>query len=192
MGALVDFYPERISVSGKKVSISASQKYGYIELADMGKGDYNVQYYQGWELPDRAKHLAEEGDIYFGSIWGSVTKWCIIPRETENVFITNGCLRCRIKEEKEKYLVDLLSYMNSEGWAIQMRAMARGSDGLAEISEQDAMKVFIPILSDTQREELKPFVERLLTGRRTLNTAITSLIENGLYNDPNKRPRVCF
>lgn len=188
LGALVDFYPERISVSGKKVSISASQKYGYIELADMVKGDYNVQYYQGWELPDRAKHLAEEGDIYFGSIWGSVTKWCIIPRETENVFITNGCLRCRIKEGKEKYLVDLLSYMNSEGWAIQMRAMARGSDGLAEISEQDAMKVIIPILPDAQREELRPFVERLLTGRRTLNTAINSLIENGLYNDPNKRP----
>ena len=48
----------------------------------------------------------------------------------------------------EKYTTDLLAYLNSEGWGVQMRSFARGSDGLAEICQNDAEKVIIPLLSD--------------------------------------------
>ncbi len=54
----------------------------------------------------------------------------------------------------EKYTTDLLAYLNSEGWGVQMRSFARGSDGLAEICEDDAKKVITPLLTDTIRESL--------------------------------------
>ena len=34
--------------------------------------------------------------------------------------------RARMKKGKEKYLADVLTYLNSEGWAVQMRAFSRG------------------------------------------------------------------
>ena len=48
-----------------------------------------------------------------------------------------------------QYTADLLAYLNSEGWGVQMRSFARGSDGLAEICEDDVKKVIIPLLTDT-------------------------------------------
>ena len=144
---LVDFIPEKEKANGDKVKIDKSNVYNYVEIQDIGQGDFNSHELKGWELPSRAKHFAESGDIYFGSIWGSATKWCYIPENVENVVVTNGCFRCRIKESKVSYLPDLLAYMNSEGWGVQMRSLSRGSDGLAEICKEDASSIIIPLLS---------------------------------------------
>ena len=48
--------------------------------------------------------------------------------------------------------------MNTEGWGVQMRSFARGSDGLATISELDASKVLIPILNKEDREKVNVIV----------------------------------
>ena len=188
LGDLVDFIPEHVSTSGKKIHRNASAEYKYVELSDIGQGEYQWNILKGWELPDRAKHFAESGDIYFGSIWGSAIKWCVIPNGANNVVLTNGCFRCRMKPTKSEYTADLLSYLNSEGWGVQMRALARGSDGLAEIDVEDAQNVLIPLLSDEERTALMPLVNNLFEGRSTLNSAVRKLIKSGLYNDPEKRP----
>ena len=145
---------------------------------------------RGWELPDRAKHFCEPNDIYIGSIWGSAVKWCYIPNNISNVVVTNGCFRCRIKPEKTKYLPDLLAYFNSEGWGVQMRSFARGSDGLAEICEVDAKKVIIPLLSDSIRDSLSQYVNNLKIGKATMCSAIRQMIKDETleYCDPDKRP----
>lgn len=145
---------------------------------------------KGWELPSRARHFAETGDIYFGSIWGSAVKWCYISENDKNVVITNGCFRARVKKEKEKYLSDVLTYMNSEGWAVQMRAYSRGSDGLAEICEEDAKKVLIPKLIDSERKIVKTFIDNTVNGRTTLYAATKKYIDDNelTYSEPEKRP----
>lgn len=79
LGELVDFLPEKTSSTGKKIVIDKSAVYQYVEIQDIGHGDYYSKELLGWELPSRAKHLAEPLDIYIGSIWGSATKWCYIP-----------------------------------------------------------------------------------------------------------------
>lgn len=48
----------------------------------------------------------------------------------------------------ENYLLDLLVYINTEGWATQMRSLARGSDGLAEVSIDDVKTLMIPQIID--------------------------------------------
>ena len=80
--------------------------------------------------------------------------------------------------------------MNSEGWAVQLRSMARGSDGLAEICEADAKTVIIPLLSKEAREKLLPYVENLKRGSTTINSVVRQMIgENEVeYHDPKKRP----
>ena len=79
MGELIDFIPERTSAEGKRVRQSPKKLYKYIEVQDIGWGDYNVTELRGWELPSRAKHFCEPNDIYVGAIWGSVSKWCLMP-----------------------------------------------------------------------------------------------------------------
>ena len=80
--------------------------------------------------------------------------------------------------------------MNSEGWGVQMRAFARGSDGLAEICEEDAKNVIIPLLSDDIRESLSEYVEKLQQGTTTVNSVVKQLVKDKKveYNDPDKRP----
>ena len=87
-------------------------------------------------------------------------------------------------------LPDLLSYLNSEGWAVQMRSFSRGSDGLAEICVEDASNVIIPLLSDAMRSEIMPTINALQTGTTTLNSIIKSHIKSNSvdYDDPPKRP----
>ena len=190
LGDVVDFIPEKTSSSGKKIKIVASNNYNYTEIQDIGHGEFYTKEMKGWELPSRARHFAEEGDIYFGSIWGSAVKWCYISSQDKNVVITNGCFRTRIKEGKEQYLPDILTYMNSEGWAVQMRAFSRGSDGLAEICEDDAKNVFIPKLSEEEKAKVMPFIQNTITGRTTLYAATKKYIDSNelAYEEPNKRP----
>ena len=190
LGDLVDFIPEKQNIQGKKVSVKKSEIYQYVEIQDIGFGDFYVKELRGWELPSRAKHFSEAEDIYIGAIWGSAVKWCYIPEGLKNVVVTNGCFRCRIKQGMEKYLPDLLAYLNSEGWGVQMRAFSRGSDGLAEICEEDAKNVVIPLLSDEVRENLSSYVSNLQQGTTTIKTVVKQLIKGKqvLYDEPSKRP----
>ena len=189
LGEIVEFIPEKTSSNGTSIKKKIDKEYHYIELQNIGFGDYSTVDMLGWELPGRAKHFAEPDDIYFGSIWGSAIKWCYIPQNEKNIVVTNGCFRCRIKEGKEEYLPDLLAYMNTEGWGVQMRSFARGSDGLATISELDASKVLIPILNKEDREKVNVIVNNLKEGHMTLKTLVQSLIkESDDYVDLPKRP----
>ena len=187
---LIDIIPEKKTVEGNSVNKKNDVAYKYVELQDIVQGDFSYVELRGWELPDRAKHFAEFGDIYIGSIWGSVSKWCVIPKDLDNIVVTNGCLRCRIKTTMTKYMCDFLTYLNTEGWAVQMRSLARGSDGLAEISEEDVYNIVIPKLSDKVREELSPFIKTLLNGKTSLRATVETMIKkNSLgYEDPTKRP----
>lgn len=190
LGDIVDFFPEKQTKEGKKVTIKKSEIYSYVEIQDIGYGDFYSKEMRGWELPSRAKHFSEADDIYFGSIWGSAVKWCYIPQGQNNIVVTNGCFRCRVKEQMEKFTPDLLAYLNSEGWGVQMRSLARGSDGLAEICEQDAKNVLIPLLSDDIRSILSEHIENLKQGTPSINTKIKHLLRDGEidYHEPNKRP----
>ena len=187
---LVEFIPERQNANGEKVTVNKSGIYNYVEIQDIVKGDFAAKEMRGWELPSRARHFSEPHDIYFGSIWGSTSKWCYIPENTKDVVVTNGCFRCRMKPHMEAYLNDLLAYMNSEGWGVQLRSFARGSDGLAEICEADARQIIIPKLSDASREKLNIYVKNLQTGSTTINSVVRQMIRQSEveYYDPPKRP----
>lgn len=190
LGEIVDFIPEKTNSKGSLIKAKASIEYSYVEISDIGYGDFNSNKIRGWELPSRARHFTEDGDIYFGSIWGSVSKWCYIGEGYQNHVVTNGCHRCRVKPSMENFLVDLIAYMNTEGWATQLRSLARGSDGLAEISIDDAKTVIIPKIKDTHvRMIIEPFVENLKKGRITVKATIVNMIENSTWNidEPAKR-----
>lgn len=187
---IVNFIPEGKTPNGDSVKIKKSECYEYVEIADIGFGTFTSNEYRGWALPSRAKHFAIPGDLYIGSIWGSAIKWCYIPNFTEKTIVTNGCFRCRVKEGQEEHLIDLIAYLNTEGWGVQMRASSRGSDGLAEISEDDAKNILIPLLSEEQRNTLRPYIENLKTGGATIRSLVKSMIkeEKLSYIEPPKRP----
>lgn len=190
LGNVVDFFLEKNSAMGKKVKKTNENIYHYVELQDIGFGDFKTTEYRGWELPDRAKHFAEAGDLYIGSIWGSVSKWCIIPKGAKNIVVTNGCHRMRIKPKMKSYLVDVVSFLCSEAYSVQMRALARGSDGLAEITEDDARTVVVPKLSPSERKALQPYVDALLLGTPDLHSKVMYMLKNQQihYPQPPKRP----
>jgi type I restriction enzyme M protein len=190
LGDVVDFVPEGQTSAGETVEIDAEKTYHYIEIADVGAGTYRFDDVLGWALPSRARHHAEPADIYLGAIWSSVNKWCMIGAECDDTVVTNGLRRTRIRPGMEDYLLDLVIGLCSEAYATQMRGLARGSDGLAEISEDDMAEVILPRIGDAAtREEIEPYIEQLRTGATSLEAKVSTLISTGALVFPVPPPR---
>lgn len=145
----------------------------------------------GITFEDRCNQFAEKGDIFIGAIWGSVEKWCMIEDGRNNYVVTNGCHRFRFKKGKENFLIDVVTYLSTDSFATQMRALTRGSDGLAEISVDDVLQVLIPrITNEATRRLLEPFIDNLMIGRQSLYALVSSLLDKGQLNIPmpTRRP----
>lgn len=184
---------EFFTKDGVRIKRKLNQLYSYIEIQDIGYGEFDSIELRGWELPDRARHFAETGDVYIPKIWGSVEKWCIIGEEkAKNYVVTNECHRLRVKDGKDEYLLDIVAYLSSDSFATQMRALTRGSDGLAEITVDEVLeKIYVPKINDESvRSILKPFVKNLLTGHQNLRSTIYSILSSGKlkFPMPPKRP----
>ena len=190
LGDVIEFVPQNQTSSGGSVEVDAEKLYRYIEISDVGAGTYRYDEVLGWALPDRARHFAEPGDIYLGGIWSSVTKWCLIGAECENTFVTDGFSRVRIKQGQEGLLLDLVTGLCSEAYATQMRGLARGSDGLAEIPEEDIAEVILPKITDADvRAQMQPYIDQLLTGTTTLESKVSTLVSSGELAIPVPPPR---
>jgi len=184
-------------VSQGKVSTGTSFKkndesvYGYIDIDSIGAGNYKITAMRGWQLPARGRHVAKPLDVFIGSIWSSVTKWCLIGKNAPpNLVVTNGCHRLRLKSGKEKHLIDVCAFMCSESYATQMRALARGSDGLAEIHEDDLSQILVPLIqSNSKRSELAPIVDALVAGNFSLKSTVQELLATGEPFIPVPAPR---
>ncbi|HUN78501.1 MAG TPA: N-6 DNA methylase [Solirubrobacteraceae bacterium] len=184
LGDLVEVLPE---LTGRwKTSVT----YRYVELGDITDGGYVWTTLRGWELPDRARHGAVKGDLFVGNVWGSVQKWMLAGGDTSDLIVTNGCHRLRVRKGMKRYLIDVVAALATEAYATQMRAFARGSDGLAEVSADEAMEVLIPELTDRgARARLRPFVTQLERGYTTMRSIMDDLIEQGLdVPVPARRP----
>ncbi len=185
LGDVIDFLPELRDSAGRAVTLDPQQEYQYVELNNVETGSYRTDPLRGWQLPQRAKHLAEPGDFYIGSIWGSVRKWFVVGESAQNVVVTNGMHRLRFKPGKADLALDLIAGLCSEAFGVQMRSAARGSDGLAEIRPEDAGKVVLPLVTNQDaRDRLQPFVDQLLSGLTGVESAVRTLAADGLLAGP--------
>jgi len=183
---IFDIVPQGRNPAGTLARKKDQETYNYVDLDNIGAGDYQTSTMRGWQLPSRAKHFAGALDVYVGSIWSSVTKWCLISKTpTPNTVVTNGCHRLRMKHGKEAFLLDAAAFFCSESYATQMRALARGSDGLAEIHEGDLNLIKMPLIKNAkERHRLKPFIDALVNGRTTLKGTVTSMISTNELSLP--------
>jgi len=179
LGDVIDIIPE----SGNKVV--PNKKYRYVQIQDIWDGGHSSSSLKGWDLPARARHAAAPGDIFAGKIWNSVGKWFMAGGETEDLVVTNGCYRLRIKEGKKSFLPDLISGMCTEAYRAQMRGYTTGSDGLAEISEQDVLEVVLPRL-ETQdaRSAAERYLNLFLEGHASLRSFVSDLEKHGTEGYP--------
>lgn len=165
---------------------SPSDLFRYVEIQDAGPGIYASVELRGWQLPQRARHTSDPGDVFVGSIWGSVSKWFIAAGE-DNLVVTNGFHRLKVQDD---YLLDVVAGLCSEAYAIQARAFARGSDGLAEIIEDDLKEIVLPrIRASKVRKDLETFVRQLRHGQVTMKATIEQLTHQGLLPYPQVAPR---
>jgi type I restriction enzyme M protein len=168
---VLDLVPE------KRLKVEASRLYRYVEIQNLGTGSYDYQELRGWQLPARARLTAEPGDIFIAAIWGSAGKWCLAGKDSKDLLFTNGCVRVRIKEGKESYLLDLVAGLCSEAFCVQMRALATGSDGLAEISEDSLLEIHLPRITDAStRARLSRVVEAFQDLDTRLDKAVLGIL----------------
>ena len=164
-------------VEREKFRPEASSVYRYIEIEDVRCGSYDFKELRGWELPGRAKLRADLKDIFIAHVWGCAGKWFIIPYEAQaGIVVTNGCTRFRIKPNRSKLLVDLVAGLCSEMFAVQMRALATGSDGLAQVAAEDILRIVLPkVTAEDERDRLSILVDELIGGGVNFGHAVRSV-----------------
>jgi type I restriction enzyme M protein len=168
-----------------------SDLYRYVQIEDIESGGYIWTTLRGWELPDRARHPVAPGDLFVGGVWSSVQKWMLAGGDTDDLIVTNGCHRLQMRANKLSKLVDVVAALATEAYATQMRALARGSDGLAEISEDEVGDVLIPAVTDAAvRRELEPFVKQLKAGHMSVRAKVDGLLQSGRLATPTPEPRL--
>jgi type I restriction enzyme M protein len=185
LGELVDF------IAQPAREWAESDLYRYVQIEDIESGSYSWTSLRGWELPDRARHTVEPGDLFVGGVWSSVQKWMLAGEDTTDLIVTNGCHRLRMKKRKATKLIDVVAALTTEAYATQMRALARGSDGLAEISEDEVAEVLIPaVKSAAARREIEPFLRQLKSGHTGVRAKVEDLVQSGRLNvtEPERRP----
>jgi len=159
LGDIADVVPP------SRLRVDPSRIYKYVEIERIGIGEYDHIEARGWQLPSRGKLTASAGDIFIAHIWSSAGKWFIAAVDYENLVVTNGCTRLRLKHGKEDMLPDLVIGLSSEAFCIQMRGFATGSDGLAEIVDDDLLNIVVPkALSEETREHVAKQLAPILAG----------------------------
>lgn len=186
LGDIVTFKPEMNAARiAKRLQ---SKTYRYVEINNVGPGQYAGVELRGWQLPSRAKHEADVGDLFVGGIWGSVQKWFLAGDDAPGLVVTNGFTRFTVNDSDK--LLDVIAGLCSEAFAVQMRAMSRGSDGLAEVTEEDMAAVLLPKVSDkTARAAVQPFVDQLLSGQQSVKAAVEQMIHRKALPIPEVAPR---
>jgi type I restriction enzyme M protein len=85
----------------------------------------------------------------------------------------------------DTHLGDVCIFLCSEAYATQMRALARGSDGLAEIHEDDLRLVIIPMTAGAkEKAALKKFVDALIEGNASLKGAVQDMLGRSALSLP--------
>lgn len=195
LGDVASVVPELRDSNGGVVQLEGSKVYGYVELSGVDSGAYRAERMRGWKLPERGKHLAEAGDIYVATVWGSVRKWMLVGDSVEDTVVSNGMTRLRMKPGQEHLLLDLVAGICSEAYSVQMRSRARGSDGLAEIRDEDLLDVVLPEIHDeAARTVMEPFVKALQLGLTGVTDAFQKLNSEGHLSvqDPPARSSHVF
>ena len=132
-------------VEPEKFKPEASELYRYVEIEDIRCGSHEFKELKGWALPGRAKLKADSRDVFIAHVWGCAGKWFIVPDGAhEGMVVTNGCTRFRVRPEGKRLLADLVASLCSELFAVQMRALATGSDGLAQVAPADILDIVFP------------------------------------------------
>ncbi|MGH6841904.1 MAG: HsdM family class I SAM-dependent methyltransferase, partial [Methylocella sp.] len=145
--------------------IIPAKVYKYVEIELIRTGDFDYTETRGWQLPSRAKLLAKPGDIFIPHVWGCAGKWFVAAGDCEDIIVTNGCTRLRLKKDKEEILPHLVVGLCSELFSIQMRGFATGSDGLAEVVDDDLLSIILPKILDSSAEEMMAqHIEPMLAG----------------------------
>jgi hypothetical protein len=155
-------------ITAPRTRIEPSKRYKYVEIERIGIGEYDHVEQRGWELPQRGKLAAQTQDIFIAHIWSSAGKWFVAADDAKELIVTNGCTRLRLLPGKEAYLSDLALGLCSEAFAVQMRAFATGSDGLAEIVDEDILNITFPTIVDPEtRGMVDAQIKLIITGTTT-------------------------
>lgn len=176
-------------VATARIKIDPAKVYKYVEIERVGVGEYDYSESRGWQLPSRAKLSTKPGDIYIPHIWSCAGKWFIAAGDCQDVIVTNGCTRLRIKEGSSEILPDLVVGLCSEAFSVQMRGLSTGSDGLAEIVDDDLLNIVLPkLLAANVRERVAKHLLPMLSGESKFSKFAQEIM-NDLPKYPIPAPR---
>ncbi len=180
-------------VSQKRLKLIPSKTYKYVEIENVGIGEFDFAELKGWELPDRARLAADAGDVFIAHLWSSAGKWFVAAGNCADIVVTNGFARFKFKERTIGARADLFVGLCSEAFRVQIRALSTGSDGLAEISDPDLLSIVLPKrLKDEERANVEKQIDTLLSGNSRFEKFAKSVAEGVQdFPSPTKRKSHC-
>ena len=151
-------HPDIVEMSNRDKAFEKSKKdsqsYKYIETGDVyadNVSDYSSHY--GWDLPGRAKQLAEEGDIFISKMDGSEGNFFMVPSTYSGYVVSNGFWKIRIDDQQKR--LSFYKFLFSREFAVQMNALSTGSI-MGDVKESDLLNMlYIPIVDPSEEANIE-------------------------------------
>lgn len=180
-------------VSTTRTKIDPAKMYKYVEIELVGTGEYDYTELRGWQLPGRARLRARPGDIFIAHLWSCAGKWFMAGGDCDSMLVTNGCAHFTIKKGLEEMAPYLVVGLSSENFSVQLRALATGSDGLAEISDDDLLTIVLPkIMASDDYSRVAAQVQSMIAGKARFSRLAHSIITGtSVYPMPSPRKSHC-
>lgn len=180
-------------VPSERFKVDPAKIYHYVEIENVGIGEYDFEELRGWQLAARAKLPALAGDIFIAHLWSCAGKWFMAAGDCTNIVVTNGCARLRLKADQKHMLPQLAVGLCSEAFRVQVRGFSTGSDGLAEISDIELLKIVLPkVLTPFQIKQIEPHLAALEAGDFRFARFASEIIKatKDFTNPPRRRSHV--
>ncbi len=128
----------------KKIhSVDLQKTYCYLDIGQVGKFNYNKDnIIVGWDLPGRAKYIAQQGDLFVSKLNSSNIKFCYIYEKEDNIIVSNGMFKLIFKDEKQK--LNFIHFLFTKEFSIQFKSLSTGSI-MDDVKSDDFLnKILIP------------------------------------------------
>lgn len=148
-----------VQSTDKNLEIDKSKLYSYVPLGSAGKSFYMLNNkLRGWELPNRARQLTMEDDIFISRLEGSSHNFFIVDgKDTNDLIVTNAMFRVRIKDEIQR--LSLYKYLFSNEFWLQQSLATNGAI-MATMGEDEFNKIIIPLINKDEIEKTRKLVEQ--------------------------------
>ncbi|MEW6408146.1 MAG: restriction endonuclease subunit S [Patescibacteria group bacterium] len=166
-----------VKIKDKNFTPKDNEQYKYIELANISSNGEINGYTEnfGNELPSRARHKVQKGDLIVSSIEGSLESIALLTEDWKNALCSTGFFAVNSDKINSETLLVLLKTKVGQ---LQLKKGCKGTI-LTAIGKDELSKIVLPKIDPKTQEEIKKKIAEMYETKK-LSKSLLEIAKRGV------------